>query len=263
MFEAHWPDPAPTITRQLTDGAVMLTPATFPLLRLIAGVPNVIIACIPRLANIFPKTPHTRNVLVLGLYLEMLWNRKLNEAAPRRPIILPNWEYDPVIPHQAPPFPTTASQGQTDPLPSRAGTPRQQDIVSKSRTSQVVETGFASYTSIPALTSRNSSTSSESSIILDNQDAEHSTGDAARDTSVSNTIVSDFPKEKRIKDWLELQRQVKADIPELVDVQWEADEAYSEPQCGMTDMRVKALRYWMGQTPASVFLPATEAQSAS
>ena len=91
--------------------------------------------------------------------------------------------------------------------------------------------------------------------MLDDKGAEQNTGNAARDTSVSN-------KEQRIKDWLELQRKVKVDIPESVDVEWEADEAHSEPQCGMTDMRVKALRYWMGQAPASIFLPATTVRHA-
>ena len=75
----------------------------------------MIIACIPRLASIFPVLSHTRDALELGLYLEMLWNRKLNEAAPRRPTILPNWEHDPVTPHQAPPFPTTVPPGSDGP----------------------------------------------------------------------------------------------------------------------------------------------------
>ena len=255
MFDVYWSDATFAITRYLNDGFAVFTPATFPPVRLIAGVPNVIVACIPRLASIFHTTPHTRDALELGLYLEMLWNHKLNEAAPRRPTILPNWKYDPVTPHQPPSFPTTAPQGHTDLPPSRAGTPRQQDTVSKRLISQGVETGFASYASIPTLASHHSSTSSGSLIMLDDQDAEYNTGNTACDTSVSN-------KEQRIKDWLELQRKVKVDIPESVDVEWEADEAHSEPQCGMTDMRVKALRYWMGQAPASIFLPATTARRA-
>ncbi|EIM83186.1 uncharacterized protein STEHIDRAFT_141042 [Stereum hirsutum FP-91666 SS1] len=67
----------------------------FPTLHLLAGVPNVVYACLPRLANIlrFPWSPegsaYTRRAMELAIYLTELWEWELGDVEPARSKGLP------------------------------------------------------------------------------------------------------------------------------------------------------------------------------
>lgn len=102
------------------DVPVITTPDSMPAIKLIAGVPNVIVTCLPHLAKISSLTPHARDAFDLGVYLQALWNRTPdddNRVAPRRPTILPKWDLSDVTPYQAPSLPSTVSQSRTSTRP--------------------------------------------------------------------------------------------------------------------------------------------------
>lgn len=99
-FEVHWSSRvSPCVIR---FGSSADTPTfeaiengAFPTLHLLAGVPNVVYACLPRLANIlrFPWSPggsaYTRRVMELAIYLTELWEWELGDVEPARPKGLP------------------------------------------------------------------------------------------------------------------------------------------------------------------------------
>lgn len=251
-FDVHWSDSAKEYVPRLdNDGVTIISNGAFPVLFLLAGIPNVVYASLSRLTNLYPRTRKTGDAMDLAIYLTDLWQWTPSDADPRRPAIVPLWHFDmsstteptfpPIIPnhsitidHSSTPssFSPLNNSSTFTPTPGTGPTLHLQinHLVASSHVGDDTDTG----------TDTDPGSDSKHSHHLDSLDAGSAVlGDG--DPQHSPTTTS------KVSSWVDTVAAAGAATPVDEEIYWTADG----DELGLDRSPYPVVNFWGGKAPAS------------